>query len=137
MAVVAISNRSQKKELRDGTLNALELQGVEIATDDVLCMVETSDKTKRRADVQKKFTVLLYIGDNLRDLYEGTISVRQSTTRSARCGRKTGRNARGNRETAFAVDRCLICSAASGSSCRTRLRRMGESPRPGERIKTC
>ena len=30
-----------------------------------------SDKTARRAEVERRYTVLLYLGDNLRDFHEG------------------------------------------------------------------
>ncbi len=71
VAVVYITNRSQKKELRDGTLNALELLDIEVPGDNLLCATNTSDKTARRAEVERCYTVLLYLGDNLRDFHEG------------------------------------------------------------------
>jgi 5'-nucleotidase (lipoprotein e(P4) family) len=71
VAVVYITNRSQKKELRDGTLNALELLGVEVPGENLLGATTTSDKTVRRTEVEGRYTVLLYVGDNLRDFHEG------------------------------------------------------------------
>ncbi len=47
--VVYITNRSQKLASRDGTLNALELLGVEVISTDVLGALDTSDKTRRRS----------------------------------------------------------------------------------------
>jgi 5'-nucleotidase (lipoprotein e(P4) family) len=67
---VYITNRSQKKEFRDGTLNALELLDIEVPDDDLLCATTTSDKSARRAQVESRYTVLLYLGDNLRDFFE-------------------------------------------------------------------
>jgi 5'-nucleotidase (lipoprotein e(P4) family) len=71
VAVVYITNRSQRKDLRDGTLNALELLDVEVPNENLLCADKTSDKTGRRAAVERRYTVLLYLGDNLRDFHEG------------------------------------------------------------------
>lgn len=71
VAVVYITNRSQKKDLRDGTLNALELLGVEVPGENLLAATITSDKTARRRAVEARYTVLLYLGDNLRDFHEG------------------------------------------------------------------
>ena len=86
VAVVYVTNRSQKKELRDGTLNALELLGVEVPGDDLLGATTTSDKTERRAAVERRYTVLLYVGDNLRDFHEGDF---RSIVDNTRPGRKT------------------------------------------------
>lgn len=84
--IVYITNRKEKQEFRDGTLNALELLGVEVAGRDLLGSEETSDKSERRAEVEKRYTVLLYIGDNLRDFHEGdfrsTIDNRRPDKRS-------------------------------------------------------
>jgi acid phosphatase len=116
--IAYISNRSQKQELRDGTLNALELLGIEVAGRDLLCAEETSDKTARRTEVEKRYTVLLYLGDNLRDFHDGDF---RSTVDNSRPGKETVDVAklRGAIESrALAVDRC---SAANGSSSRTPL----------------
>ena len=104
--IVYISNRSQKQELRDGTLNALELLGIEVAGRDLLCAEETSDKTPRRIEVEKRYTVLLFCGDNLRDFHEGDF---RSTIDNTRPGKGSGdistlRKAIETR--ALAVDRC-------------------------------
>lgn len=71
VAVVYITNRSQRKDLRDGTLNALELLGIEVPGENLLAATTTSDKTSRRRSVEARYTVLLYLGDNLRDFHEG------------------------------------------------------------------
>jgi len=73
VAVVYITNRSDAKASRDGTRNALELLGVDVPGDDLHGLAEKkpSDKTGRRAAVEGKYTVLLYVGDNLRDFHEG------------------------------------------------------------------
>jgi len=104
--IAYISNRSQKQELRDGTLNALELLGIEVAGRDLLCAEETSDKTARRAEVEKRYTVLLYLGDNLRDFHDGDF---RSTIDNSRPGKGSDdlANIRGSIEKrASAVDRC-------------------------------
>ena len=106
VTVVYITNRSQKKEFREGTLNALELLGVEVAGDDLLAMEGTSDKTARRAAVEQKYTVLLYLGDNLRDFHEGDF---KSTVDNLKPGPKTEDPAKLKAAIvarADAVDRC-------------------------------
>ena len=106
VAVVYITNRSQKKELGDGTLNALELLGVEVPGDDLLGATTTSDKTARRAAVERRYTVLLYLGDNLRDFHEGDF---RSTVDNAKPGSRTEDPAKLRAAIvarAAAVDRC-------------------------------
>jgi 5'-nucleotidase (lipoprotein e(P4) family) len=106
VAVVYITNRKQKKEFRDGTLNALELLGVEVASDQVLGSTDGTDKTKRRADAEKRFTVLLYVGDNLRDFHEGDF---RSTLDNGKPGKGTGDRGKlraAVEKRAAAVDRC-------------------------------
>jgi 5'-nucleotidase (lipoprotein e(P4) family) len=73
VAVVYITNRSDAKASRDGTRNALELLGVDVPGDDLYGLKEKSptDKTQRRAEAERRYTVLLYVGDNLRDFHEG------------------------------------------------------------------
>jgi 5'-nucleotidase (lipoprotein e(P4) family) len=82
VAVVYITNRSQTKDLRDGTLNALELLGIEVPDANLLCAEKTSDKTDRRAAVERRYTVLLYLGDNLRDFHEGDFKSTVDNTKS-------------------------------------------------------
>ena len=106
VAVVYITNRSQKKELRDGTLNALELLGIEVPNENLLGAESTSDKTARRAVVEKRYTVLLYLGDNLRDFHEGDF---KSTVDNLKPGPKTEDPAKlraAIAARAAAVDRC-------------------------------
>jgi 5'-nucleotidase (lipoprotein e(P4) family) len=106
VAVVYISNRSQKKDLRDGTLNALELLDIEVPGDNLLCATTTSDKTARRADIERRYTVLLYLGDNLRDFFEGDF---KSTVDNTKPGPKTTDRAKLHAAItarAAAVDRC-------------------------------
>lgn len=71
VTIVYITNRQQKKEFRDGTLNALEALGIEVPGDNLLGATDTSDKTTRRRLAEYRYTVLLYLGDNLRDFHEG------------------------------------------------------------------
>jgi 5'-nucleotidase (lipoprotein e(P4) family) len=106
VAVVYITNRSQKKELRDGTLNALELLGIEVPGDDLLAATNTSDKTPRRAAVEGRHTVLLYLGDNLRDFHEADF---KSIVDNTKPGTKTEDPAKLRAAVvarARAVDRC-------------------------------
>ena len=104
--IVYISNRSQKQILRDGTLNALELLGVEVAGRDVLLAEETSDKTVRRADVEKRYTVLLYIGDNLRDFHEGDFRSKIDNSKPGKGSNETRQLREAVVKRAQAVDRC-------------------------------
>jgi 5'-nucleotidase (lipoprotein e(P4) family) len=104
--LVYITNRKQKQDFRDGTLQALERLGIEIAGRDLLCAEETSDKTARRAEAESRYTVLLYIGDNLRDLHEGDF---RSTLDNARPGKGSDDPAKLREaivKRAYAVDRC-------------------------------
>jgi 5'-nucleotidase (lipoprotein e(P4) family) len=82
VAVVYITYRQQKKEFRFGTLNALELLDIEVPGDNLLCATTTSDKTARRAQAERRFTVLLYLGDNLRDFFEGDFKSIVDNTKS-------------------------------------------------------
>jgi 5'-nucleotidase (lipoprotein e(P4) family) len=104
--IVYITNRTQKQEFRDGTLNALELLGIEVAGRDLLGAETTSDKTERRTEVERRYTVLLYIGDSLRDFHEGDFrsTIDNSRPTMARGDRATLRESVKKR--AFAVDRC-------------------------------
>jgi acid phosphatase len=69
VAVVYISNRSDK--FRDQAKALLKRLGVPAADDDHLKLAtKTSDKTDRRAEAEKVFCVVLYVGDNLRDYDE-------------------------------------------------------------------
>jgi 5'-nucleotidase (lipoprotein e(P4) family) len=106
VAVVYITNRSQKKELRDGTLNALELLGIEVPGDDLLGATDTSDKTARRAAVERRYTVLLYLGDNLRDFHEGDFRSIVDNTKSASRTEDADKLRAAVVARARAVDRC-------------------------------
>lgn len=64
-AVFYITNRNDK--YRAGTMQALKLLGIEVPEECLLCSTTTSDKTERRKAVEAKHTVVLYVGDNLRD----------------------------------------------------------------------
>lgn len=69
VAVVYISNRNDR--FRDQAKTMLKRLGIPAADDDCLMLAtDTSDKTARRAAAEKAFTVLLYVGDNLRDFDE-------------------------------------------------------------------
>ena len=103
---VYITNRSQKAELRTGTLEALKHLGIEVPGDDLLCAANTSDKTDRRTAVEARYTVLLYLGDNLRDFFDGDF---KSTVDNLRPGPKTtdpDRLRSAITARAAAVDRC-------------------------------
>jgi 5'-nucleotidase (lipoprotein e(P4) family) len=105
--VVYITNRRQKQEYRDGTLIALKLLDIEVAGRDLLGAEETSDKTARRAEAEGRYTVLLYLGDNLRDFHEGDF---RSTIDNARPGKGSDDLAKlreAIEKRAFAVDRCV------------------------------
>jgi acid phosphatase len=70
VAVVYISNRSDKN--RDKTLAVLKRLEIDVPEDRVLLLKDekNSDKTGRRDEARKAYTVLLYLGDNLRDFDE-------------------------------------------------------------------
>lgn len=69
VAIVYISNRNDK--FREQTKKALERLEIPVAADGLLKLsTETSDKTARRAEAEKEYTVVLNIGDNLRDFDE-------------------------------------------------------------------
>jgi acid phosphatase len=69
VAVVYISNRSDK--FRDQAKAVLKRLGIPAAGDDHLKLAAgTSDKTARRAEAEKAYSVVLYVGDNLRDFDE-------------------------------------------------------------------
>lgn len=104
--VVFITNRQQNQPYRNGTLNALELLGIEVPGDHLLGAATTSDKTDRRAAVERRYTVLLYVGDNLRDFFEGDF---RSAVDNQKPGRKTTDPAKLRAAViarAAAVDRC-------------------------------
>jgi 5'-nucleotidase (lipoprotein e(P4) family) len=105
VAVVYITNRSQTKDLRDGTLNALELLDIEVPSENLLCADKTSDKTERRAAVGRRYTVLLYVGDNLRDFFEGDFKSTVDNTRSPKT-EDPARLRAAVAARAAAVDRC-------------------------------
>lgn len=66
VAVVYISNRNEK--FREQTKKALTRLGIAAESDSLLKLsTGTSDKTARRQEAEREYTVLLYIGDNLRD----------------------------------------------------------------------
>jgi acid phosphatase len=106
VAIVYISNRKQEEDFRFATLNALELLDVETAREDFHGIEKVSDKTARRVKVESKYTVLLYIGDNLRDFHEGDFRSTVDNTKSDKKSedRKALRAAIEKR--AYAVDRC-------------------------------
>lgn len=61
-----ITNR--KDYQKKATIQNLKKDGFPFADDThVLCQTTTSDKTKRRQKVEKDFTVIAYVGDNLND----------------------------------------------------------------------
>jgi 5'-nucleotidase (lipoprotein e(P4) family) len=69
VSVIYISNRSDK--LRDQTKKALERLKIPVEADNRLKLsTGESDKTARRQEVERDYTVLLYVGDNLRDFDE-------------------------------------------------------------------
>ncbi|HEX3150960.1 MAG TPA: HAD family acid phosphatase [Gemmataceae bacterium] len=116
VAVVYITNRQHKKEFRISTGNALELLEIDVPTDNLLAAEEDfgpdgkpfliTDKTARRAKVERRHTVLLYLGDNLRDFHEGDF---KSTVDNLKPGPKTTDAAKLHAAIAAraaAVDRC-------------------------------
>jgi acid phosphatase len=69
VAVVYISNRNDK--YRDQSKAILKRLGIAVGHDSLLKLATTtSDKTERRKEAERDFTVLLYVGDNLRDFDE-------------------------------------------------------------------
>jgi acid phosphatase len=67
--VIYISNRNEK--FRVQTRRGLERLGLPLADDAHLKLATvTSDKTARRAEAEKAYTVVLHVGDNLRDFDE-------------------------------------------------------------------
>jgi 5'-nucleotidase (lipoprotein e(P4) family) len=106
VAVVYISNRNDKKASRDGTRSALELLGVDVPGDDLLGYVDASDKTARRARVAAKYTVLLYIGDNLRDFHEGDFKSVLDNSRPGKGSTDVEQLTTAAARRAQAVDRC-------------------------------
>ena len=69
VAVVYISNRNDK--FRAQAKATLARLGLPAAGDDLLKLfTKTTDKTQRRAEAEKAYRVLLYVGDNLRDFDE-------------------------------------------------------------------
>lgn len=67
--VVYISNRTEK--FRPQTKRGLERLGLPLASDAHLKLAsDTSDKTARRLEAEKAHTVVLHVGDNLRDFDE-------------------------------------------------------------------
>jgi 5'-nucleotidase (lipoprotein e(P4) family) len=116
VAVVYITNRQQRKEFRISTGNALELLGIDVPSDQLLAAEEAfgpdgkptlvTDKTIRRAEIERRFTVLLYVGDNLRDFFDGDF---KSTVDNSRPALRTDDPAKlraAIEARATAVDRC-------------------------------
>ncbi len=69
VTVVYISNRSEK--FRKANLAVLDRLQLSVKDPKQLKLSEkTSDKTARRAEVESDYTVLLYVGDSLRDFDE-------------------------------------------------------------------
>jgi 5'-nucleotidase (lipoprotein e(P4) family) len=69
VVVVYISNRSDK--FRDQAKAMVKRLGIPVGDDDHLKLAtKTSDKTARRAEAEKAYSVVLYVGDNLRDFDE-------------------------------------------------------------------
>ncbi|MFM7243833.1 MAG: 5'-nucleotidase, lipoprotein e(P4) family [Planctomycetaceae bacterium] len=67
--VVYVSNRNEK--FRPQTKQGLERLGLPLADEAHLKLAsDTSDKTARRAEAEKAHTVVLHVGDNLRDFDE-------------------------------------------------------------------
>jgi len=67
--VFHVSNRNDK--FRVQAKQALERLGVPVNRDeDLKLATTTSDKTARRQEIEKKYSVVLYVGDNLRDFDE-------------------------------------------------------------------
>jgi 5'-nucleotidase (lipoprotein e(P4) family) len=65
VAICFITNRDEK--YRAGCKAVLERHGLSVPDDQLLLAGKTSDKTERRVAIAGKFTVLMLIGDNLRD----------------------------------------------------------------------
>jgi len=105
VAVVYITNRQQKKEFRDSTLNALGLLKIDVPDDNLLCATTTFDKSDRRAEVERRYTVLLYLGDNLRDFLEGDFKSLVDNTKSPKVTEPAKLRA-AIEARAAAVDRC-------------------------------
>lgn len=79
--VVYISNRNEKN--RAHTRDMLKRLGIPIEKEEQLLLATTtSDKTERRKATERAFTVLVYIGDNLRD-FDEKFRCRKLETRSA------------------------------------------------------
>jgi len=105
VAVVYITNRSQKQDLRFGTLNALEALGIEVPGENLLAAADTSDKTARRRLAETRYTLLLYLGDNLRDFNEGDFRSIVDNTKSPKVT-DPARLREAIADRAAAVDRC-------------------------------
>lgn len=69
VTVVYLSNRNDR--FREQTKRGLERLGIPAARDaDLKLATDTSDKTRRRAEVEAEHRVVLLVGDNLRDFSE-------------------------------------------------------------------
>jgi 5'-nucleotidase (lipoprotein e(P4) family) len=78
---VYISNRNDS--YREQTKTMLKRLGLAIASAAQLKLATTtSDKTERRREAERDFTVVLYVGDNLRD-FDEKFRCRKFDTRSA------------------------------------------------------
>lgn len=65
VAICYITNRDEK--YRAGCKAVLERHGLSVPDEQLLLAGKTSDKTERRTAIAEKFTVLMLVGDNLRD----------------------------------------------------------------------
>lgn len=69
VTVVYLSNRNDR--FRDQTQRGLERLGIPpVRESDLKLATDTSDKTRRRAEVEAEHRVILLVGDNLRDFSE-------------------------------------------------------------------
>lgn len=66
--VIFITNRSQQQ--REATFQNLSKFGIEVKPENFYFRDDTPDKAERKSQITPDFDVLLYIGDNLRDLSE-------------------------------------------------------------------
>lgn len=69
VSVIYISNRNDK--FREQTKKALKRLEISVEPESLLKLsTGSSDKTTRRQEAEREYTVLLYVGDNLRDFDE-------------------------------------------------------------------
>lgn len=62
-----ISNRSE--EVMIPTMNNMKKVGIEVSEDQMFLKQNTSNKIKRRQDVEKDYNIIMLIGDNLADFH--------------------------------------------------------------------